>query len=148
MKNWQRWLPLILLVMVLGLAACGGAAAPAAPAESAAPAAEASLDTLPVNVDVATVYDLQDHPDVYLLDVREQEEYDAGHIPGINLLPMSSIQSRLDEIPKDKEVIVTCRSGNRSAQVTEFLRNNGYDNVHNMTGGILDWQAAGYPVER
>ncbi len=60
---------------------------------------------------------------------------------------MGELANRLDEIPRDKEVIVTCRSGNRSEQVTDFLRQNGFDNVHNMTGGILDWQAAGYSVE-
>ncbi|MCB0027551.1 MAG: rhodanese-like domain-containing protein, partial [Anaerolineales bacterium] len=51
------------------------------------------------------------------------------------------------EIPTDKEVIVTCRSGNRSSQVTSYLQGLGYDNVHNMEGGILAWQAAGLPVE-
>ena len=61
---------------------------------------------------------------------------------------MSEIANRLDEIPKDKEVILTCRSGNRSGQVTNLLQQNGFDNVHNMQGGILAWQQAGYAVER
>lgn len=145
MKREQMNLALILsLALMLFLAACGGAAAPAAPPVDA----EVDLAQLPQNLDVNTVYSLMDHPDVYLLDVREQEEYDEKHIPGITLLPMSTIQNRLDEIPSDKTVIVTCRSGNRSDQVTQFLRAEGFDNVHNMTGGILDWESAGYPVER
>lgn len=139
----MKQLTLILgLILLMTLAACGGSEAPAAPA-----AVEVSLDSLPQNIDVETVYDLQDNPDVYLLDVREQEEYDEKHIPDINLLPMSTIQNRLDEIPTDKTVIVTCRSGNRSDQVTQYLRANGFDNAHNMTGGINEWQSAGYPVE-
>lgn len=144
----MKQLTLILgLILLMTLAACGGSEAPAAPAEEAPAAVEVSLDSLPQNIDVETVYDLQDNPDVYLLDVREQEEYDEKHIPDINLLPMSTIQNRLDEIPTDKTVIVTCRSGNRSDQVTQYLRANGFDNAHNMTGGINEWQSAGYPVE-
>jgi rhodanese-related sulfurtransferase len=109
--------------------------------------AETSIDELADDVDVHTVAAIKDSEDVYLLDVREPWEYEEAHIPGVTLLPMGEVANRLDEIPRDKEVIVTCRSGNRSGQVTDFLRQNGFDNVHNMTGGILDWQAAGYPVE-
>ena len=83
-----------------------------------------------------------------MIDVREQWEYDEGHIPGITLIPMGEVTNRLDEIPKDKTVILTCRSGNRSGQVTDFLRNNGFDNVHNMTGGIVAWENAGLAVEQ
>ena len=57
------------------------------------------------------------------------------------------VPARLSEIPTDKEVIVACRSGNRSSQVVEYLRQQGYDNVHNLQGGILAWQQAGLPVE-
>jgi len=134
-----------LLLLVLLLAACGGA-------DTAAPAAEADINAAPLElgdtVDVHTVAEVKDRDDVYLLDVREQWEYDEGHIPGVTLLPMAEVQSRLDEIPTDKEVIVTCRTGNRSGQVTDYLRQNGFDNVHNMQGGIVAWQQAGYEVSR
>ncbi|HSG18980.1 MAG TPA: rhodanese-like domain-containing protein [Anaerolineae bacterium] len=138
-----RWLLLLLLVLIL--AACGGT-------DTAAPAAEqsadlASLDLAP-EVDVHTVAEVKDRDDVYVLDVREQWEYDEGHIPGVTLLPIGEVPARLDEIPTDKEVIVTCRSGNRSSQVTDYLRQNGFDNVHNMQGGILAWEQAGYEVSR
>ena len=99
-------------------------------------------------VDVQTVASVKDREDVVVLDVREQWEYDEGHIPGVTLIPMGEVANRLAEIPTDKEVIVTCRSGNRSGQVTDFLRQQGFDNVHNMDGGILAWQAAGYDVEQ
>lgn len=141
MKNLKLLLPLLLLALVL--VACGGQAGTADVAAS-----EVNLDELPKEVDVQTVFDIQGADDVYVLDVREQYEYDEKHIPNVTLLPMSEIQNRLDEIPTDKEVIITCRSGNRSGQVTEFLEQNGFDNVHNMQGGIVAWEEAGFPVER
>jgi rhodanese-related sulfurtransferase len=82
-----------------------------------------------------------------MLDVREPDEYQAGHIPGITLIPMGEVANRLSEIPTDKTIIVTCRSGNRSAQIADFLRESGYTDVHNMEGGILAWENAGLPVE-
>jgi phage shock protein E len=133
----------IIVVLLLAAVSCSGSQT-AAPAENLA---ETSIDELADDIDVHTVATVKDSEDVYLLDVREQWEYDEAHIPGVTLLPLGEVSNRLDEIPRDKEVIVTCRSGNRSGQVTDFLRQNGFDNVHNMTGGILDWQAAGYPVE-
>jgi rhodanese-related sulfurtransferase len=136
---------LLTSAILLILTACGGAAATSAPV---APVAEIDVSALPLTIDVQTAASVQDRDDVILIDVREQSEYDAGHIPGITLVPMSEIQNRLDEIPTDKEVIVTCRSGNRSSQVTDFLRKNGFDNVHNMQGGIIAWEQAGYPVEQ
>jgi rhodanese-related sulfurtransferase len=90
---------------------------------------------------------VKDRDDVFLLDVREPWEYEEAHIPGVTLLPMGDIAANLDQIPTELQVIVTCRSGNRSGQVAQFLRENGFDNISNMSGGILEWQAAGYPVE-
>ncbi len=144
MKKLLTIFPIIVLVLIL--ASCGGALETAERTQSDAPST--SLEDLAPAVDVHTTYDLKDNEGVYLLDVREQHEYDEKHIPDITLLPMSEIESRLNEIPTDKEVIITCRSGNRSGQVAEFLRQNGFDNVHNMEGGIIAWEEAGYPVEQ
>ncbi|NJN96510.1 MAG: rhodanese-like domain-containing protein [Anaerolineales bacterium] len=91
---------------------------------------------------------MQKQPDVLLIDVREPDEYNAGHIPGVTLIPMGEVPDRLSEIPQDKTVVVTCRSGNRSGQITDFLREQGYENVHNMQGGIVAWEQAGLPVEK
>ena len=134
----------ILLVLLVLLTACGGS-------ETAAPVD--TLDTISLadleeEVNVHTVSSIKDNDDVFLLDVREPWEYEEAHIPGVTLLPMGEVASRLSEIPTDKEVIVTCRSGNRSGQVADFLRQNGFDNIHNMSGGILAWQEAGFQVER
>jgi len=109
--------------------------------------AQISLPELGPDVDVQTTHALQKHPDVFLFDVREEWEYENGHIPGILLIPMETVPDRLEEIPADKNVIVTCRSGNRSGKVAEFLRMQGYPNVHNMLGGILEWDEAGYEIE-
>ena len=135
----------LLLTVVLSLAllaACGGG-------ETAAPAVEEiDLTTLPDDVDVDTVEAVRQNPGVYLLDVREPNEYAAGHIPGITLIPMGEVAARLSELPRDKEIIVTCRTGNRSSQVADLLREQGFTNVHNMTGGIVAWEEAGYAVEQ
>jgi phage shock protein E len=144
-----KWLILALLVVML--AACGGTAAtavmPQVPAASDAAVAEGALN-LPASVDVQTVAQIQGRDDVLLLDVREPWEYEEGHIPNVTLIPMNDIPARLQEIPTDKTVIITCRSGNRSGQVAAFLRQNGFTNVHNMEGGILDWEKAGFAVDR
>lgn len=77
----------------------------------------------------------------YLLDVREQHEWDAGHAPDAHLLPMSELSARVDEIPADTEILVVCHLGGRSAQVTAALRNAGYDAV-DVLGGMVAWQNA------
>lgn len=82
-----------------------------------------------------------------LLDVREQREYDEERIPGATLLPLTELTVRYDELPKDREIVAQCRSGKRSAQATDFLRDQGY-NVVNMEGGILRWKAEGLPTEQ
>ena len=136
----------LLFVLALGasllLAACGGG-------ETAAPAVdEIDLSTLAPSIDVDTAHSLHGNPDVFMLDVREPYEYAAGHIPGITLIPMGEVASRLTELPRDKEIIVTCRTGNRSSQIADLLREQGFTNVHNMTGGIVAWEEAGYAVEQ
>lgn len=131
---------LILLVLLLALVACGGTAAP----KGAVP----DLSSLPVDVTVDQAALLLDNPNVVFIDVREQDEYDAGHIPGVQLIPLGSVPDRLGEIPRDKTVIAVCRSGNRSSQATQYLRDQGFDNVHNMTGGMNQWSQAGHPVEK
>lgn len=139
---------LFVLVMVTG---CSNAPA-AQPAAANAPAVESAVQDAPLNlgpdVTVQTVAEVKDRDDVLVLDVREDWEYQEKHIPGVLWMPMNTVPNRLSEIPKDKEVIVTCRSGNRSGQVVDFLRQQGFTNVHNMTGGIVAWESAGLPVER
>ncbi|MEX1377180.1 MAG: rhodanese-like domain-containing protein [Eubacteriales bacterium] len=78
-----------------------------------------------------------------LLDVRTQEEYDAGHIDGSTLIPVTELQSRLDEISdyKDKKVLVYCRSGNRSVTASNILLDSGFTQVYNLETGFNAWSA-------
>lgn len=101
------------------------------------------VNNLSADLSVQDVSQLLNDGTIYLIDVREQDEWNAGHVAGAQLLPMSEIGNRLSEIPTDKPVIVMCRSGNRSSSVAQLLRDSGLSNIHNMTGGILAWQNAG-----
>lgn len=92
-------------------------------------------------VDVAQVAD-----DAYLLDVREADEWQAGHHPDAHHVPMMEIPARAGEVPTDRDVVVVCRVGGRSAQVVAYLMQNGFDNVYNLDGGMFAWAAAGRPV--
>jgi rhodanese-related sulfurtransferase len=84
--------------------------------------------------------------DAYLLDVREADEWRAGHAPGASHVPMMEIPARLDEVPTEGDVVVVCRVGNRSGQVVEYLMAHGRNNVRNLDGGMVSWAAAGRPV--
>jgi DMSO/TMAO reductase YedYZ molybdopterin-dependent catalytic subunit/rhodanese-related sulfurtransferase/glyoxylase-like metal-dependent hydrolase (beta-lactamase superfamily II) len=80
-----------------------------------------------------------------LLDVREPGEWSAGHAPQAILIPMGEVCARRDELPRDTHIVVVCRSGGRSAAITDALRARGY-NAANLTGGMCAWAAAGLPV--
>jgi rhodanese-related sulfurtransferase len=86
--------------------------------------------------------------DAYLLDVREPDEWAAGHAPGAAHLPMMQVPVRMAEIPQEGDVVVVCRTGRRSAQVTAYLIDNGWSNVRNLEDGMVGWAAAGRPVAR
>lgn len=82
------------------------------------------------------------------IDVREADEHAAVRSPDARLVPMSSFVERFEEeVPADREVLVMCRSGGRSARVAAFLRERGVDAV-NVSGGILAWEEEGLPVEK
>ncbi|WP_143231200.1 rhodanese-like domain-containing protein [Actinosynnema sp. ALI-1.44] len=92
------------------------------------------------NVPAVTVNEVP--ADVTLLDVREQDEWDAGHAPDALHLPMSELAGRLEELPNDQDVYVICRTGGRSARVVAYLNGNGWD-ATNIDGGMQSWQLAG-----
>jgi rhodanese-related sulfurtransferase len=83
---------------------------------------------------------------VELIDVREPEEYDAGRIAGTRHIPLNELTAEVDTIARDRPVIFYCRSGSRSAMATEAFRGAGFD-AHNMSGGLLEWDAGGLPLE-
>ena len=84
--------------------------------------------------------------DAVLLDVREQDEWVAGHAPGALHVPMMDVPARTEEIPTDRDVVVICRVGQRSAQVVAYLRHQGWERVANLDGGMAGWEAAGRPM--
>lgn len=88
--------------------------------------------------------------DALVLDVREDKEWAEGHIPNARHIPMAQLSKRLAELDKlkDKPIVVSCRSGHRSASVCRTLKKNGFENVHNLAGGILAWEQAGLPVTK
>lgn len=77
--------------------------------------------------------------DSVIIDVREPDEYHEGHIPGVPLVPMQTIPNLVEGFSKDKEYIFVCRSGNRSQNVSLFLKEQGLNQVTNYDGGMLAW---------
>ena len=82
----------------------------------------------------------------FILDVRQLEEWNEFHVPNSTLIPLGELASRVDELPKDQEIVIVCRSGNRSAQGRDILLDAGFMQVTSMAGGLTQWRAAGYPT--
>ncbi|MCK6540410.1 MAG: rhodanese-like domain-containing protein [Anaerolineales bacterium] len=107
------------------------------------PKGAATAEVLPREVSVTEASTLRDEG-AFILDVREPEEWNESHISGATLIPLGELASRVDELPKDREIVVVCRSGNRSAQGRDILLSAGFEQVTSMAGGINQWKAAGF----
>ena len=90
-------------------------------------------------IDVETLHSQVDRDDVWILDVREPAEAAICRIPGATLIPLRELPLRLDEVPRDANVVVHCKVGARSATAVEILRDRGSTRVKNLEGGILAW---------
>ena len=111
------------------------------------PAATPTTGTgLPAEISVEEAYQKYQQ-DVFFLDVRTQEEWDQFHIPNTTLIPLGELPDRLNELPRDRQIVVVCRSGNRSQSGRDTLLNAGFTNVTSMTGGVTEWSNQGYPIE-
>lgn len=99
---------------------------------------------LPDEISVAQALDKRE-AGAYMLDVREPDEWNEFNMPGATLIPLGELASRVDEVPKDREVVVVCRSGNRSATGRDILKEAGFSQVTSMAGGMNEWRSAGYP---
>jgi rhodanese-related sulfurtransferase len=102
---------------------------------SAAPVREIDIDALEARP-----------PDTVVLDVREPEEYAHGHVPGAVSLPQADLASRLDEVPRDRPVMLVCQRGMRSYRAAQFLVQMGIDQVASVKGGTAAWRAAAKPL--
>ena len=83
--------------------------------------------------------------ELHLLDVREQDEWDAGHIEGAQHIPLGQLATRLAEVPKEHIVVAVCRSGSRSDRAAKGLRLSGFE-AENLDGGVTAWSRAGLPL--
>lgn len=93
---------------------------------------------------------LFNHEDALVLDVREQSEWADGHIAKAKHVPLGQLKNRMGELDKfkDKPIVAVCRSGNRSRHACGLLRKAGFENVHNLAGGMQAWEQAGLPREK
>jgi len=103
-----------------------------------------STGALPASVSVDQAYQMY-QDGTFVLDVRTPEEWNEFHAPNTTLIPLDELASRVNELPKDKPIVVVCRSGNRSQTGRDILRQAGY-NATSMTGGLNEWRASGHPV--
>ncbi len=108
-------------------------------------AANSTPAALPAEISVAQAAEKRDQG-AFILDVREPSEWNQFHIPGATLIPLGELPNRLNEVPKDRDVVVVCRTGHRSAQGRDILINAGYTRVTSMAGGVTQWQAQGLPI--
>lgn len=111
--------------------------------QSAAPDTTAGL---PAEISVQEAYAYYEE-DTFILDVRTPEEWNEGHVPGATLIPLDQLESRLAELPQGEEIVVICRSGNRSAVGRDILLGAGFESVTSVAGGFNQWSANEYPVE-
>lgn len=88
-----------------------------------------------------------DSGEYQLIDVREEEEYAAAHIPGTINIPLSEFPARFDEISEESPVLLVCNTGVRSSQAALFLAGMGYEDLYNLEDGTKGWMKKGYSVD-
>jgi len=120
---------LVILVIVIYLIAVGGGGSASLPRELSAEQAYQKYQA-----------------GAFVLDVRTQEEWNEYHAPNTTLIPLDQLQARMSELPRDKEIVVVCRSGNRSQQGRDILLSGGFTQVTSMAGGVTQWQGQGLPI--
>lgn len=109
------------------------------------PQRETGSSKMPFEVNVSEAARLRDEG-ALILDVREKNEWIDYHIPGATLLPLGTLPNEVDSLPKDKTIVVVCRTGRRSAEGRDILLKAGFTNVTSMAGGMMEWKSKGLPV--
>ncbi len=99
------------------------------------------------NVDVGEARELiGEKGELVVLDVRTVSEYESGHLEGAINIPVEALSGRLSELNPNDELLVYCRTGNRSTTAVGILKENGYDQIYHMDGGKVAWGNAGFPT--
>ena len=104
-----------------------------------------TTESLPAEITVAEAAAMRDKGS-FLLDVREPDEWAESHVPGSTLIPLDQLHARVGELPRAHEIVVLCRSGNRSKSGRDILIKAGFARVTSMAGGLKAWAAAGQPT--
>jgi rhodanese-related sulfurtransferase len=91
---------------------------------------------------------LEEHKDggMRVIDVRQMPEIAAGTVPGAHALPLHNLPLMVNQLNREEKIVMVCRSGARSAQACMFLAQQGFDNVHNLRGGMMAWAQSGQPI--
>jgi phage shock protein E len=145
MKHRHRLL-LIALAALAGPAAIAADPAPATSSSGKAAAAAPAAAVQPMSQEALLQHQAQ-HPDhLFLLDVRTPQEYAEGHIAGAVNVPYDQLATRLAEVPKDKDVVLYCRSGRRAGIAADVLAANGYKRLSHLEGDMIAWTEKGRPV--
>ena len=110
-----------------------------------ATAAETLADSLPANISVSDA-NQRFTEGAFLLDVRTPEEWNESHVDGAVLIPLNELDARVSELPTDQDILIICRSGNRSASARDLLRGYGLKRTTSINGGINAWSSSGLPV--
>jgi len=134
-----------MLVAAASIADQAGGPAPGQAASASAAAASASLPL--ISPQALLERQAKRDPSLFVLDVRTPQEYAAGHVPGAVNVPYDQVASHLAEIPKDKDVVLYCRSGRRTGLAAEVLEANGYTKLGHLQGDMEAWLKDGRPVE-
>jgi rhodanese-related sulfurtransferase len=128
----------VLVVMVFG--------GPLLYMQFSKPPVSTEVVKLPLEISSVDAYEKYIDKTAFFLDVRTQEEWNEFHAPDATLIPLDQLPSRLDELPRDREIVVVCRSGNRSQQGRDILLNAGFTQVTSMAGGMNEWRFAAFPT--
>lgn len=104
-----------------------------------------NLAALAKEIPVAQAFEMREKG-AFILDVRQPAEWEEFHIPDATLIPLDQLESRISEVPKNREIVVVCRSGSRSAVGRDLLLSAGYKSVTSVAGGMTEWRSAGYPT--
>jgi rhodanese-related sulfurtransferase len=108
----------------------------------------ASAETHPLEITIAEYFATRQQMPTQVIDVRERDEWDGGHMADATLLPLGELEQRRHELDLAAPVVIVCRSGRRSLTAAEILLEAGFQDVRSLAGGMIAWHDAGLPVER